>query len=75
MLTNLVVVIISQHIRPSSHHITHLRVSQCHVSVISQETWRNVLNIVYFEVTFGIFDKLKKKGGDCLTDIIRKMDS
>ena len=36
MLTNLLVVKTSQHIRASNLHTVHLRLPQCHVSIISQ---------------------------------------
>lgn len=39
VLSNTVLVIILQYISGSNQHIAHLQLTQCHMSIISQESW------------------------------------
>ena len=44
VLTNLIVVTVLQSICISNHHIVHPKLTQCYMSIISQQSWKNILH-------------------------------
>lgn len=39
---NFIVLIISQHIHVSNHHIVHLKFTPCYLSIVSQQSWKKM---------------------------------
>lgn len=42
MLTNLIVVIIVQHIHISNHSMVHCKLTRCYMSIIVQKSWKKI---------------------------------
>ena len=70
VLTNLIVVIISQYIHISNHYVVHLKLTQCYMSIISQWSCKKLkieLSYVLAIALLGIPQIIESKGSNrCL---------